>query len=326
MESVIPPVDRKLLLKELADGKLLRESNMGKTEIYVFSHEDSPNLMKELGRVREITFRDAGGGTGLSCDIDTYDISETPYLQLIVWDPEELEIIGGYRFIHGASVLDNPIEKLATSPLFSFSDLFLKEYLPYTIELGRSFVQPKYQQGNQARKGLFALDNLWDGIGALTIEYPDIKYFFGKVTMYKSYDVEARNHLLAFMNLYFPDKQHLVSPIAPIEVDFKKYQNAFRGNSYRNDYKTLSNIIRKSGERIPPLINTYMNISSSMKTFGTVDNPHFGAVEETGILVNISDIYSSKKDRHILTYKRISKLSSIISSKLKMKVKQKRKL
>jgi len=326
MESVIPPVDRKLLLKELADGKLLRESNMGKTEIYVFSHEDSPNLMKELGRVREIAFRDAGGGTGLSCDIDEFDLSETPYLQLIVWDPEELEIIGGYRFIHGGSVLDNPDLKLATSQLFSFSDKFISDYLPYTIELGRSFVQPKYQQGIQARKGLFALDNLWDGIGALTIEYPDILYFFGKVTMYKNFDIEARNHLLAFMQLYFPDRENLVGTINPIKIDYKKYQKAFKGNNYKSDYKLLSSIIRKSGERIPPLINTYMNISSSMKTFGTVDNPHFGGVEETGILISIKDIYASKKDRHIKTYKRISKLTSILSNKLKIKVKKKRKL
>ncbi len=324
MENIIPPVDRSLLLKELAESKLLRKPNFGNTELYVFSHEDSPNLMKELGRVREITFRDAGGGSGKSCDLDAYDLSDNPYLQLIVWDPEEEEMLGGYRFIHGAAVIDNPEQYLATSKLFRFSDKFIEDYLPYTIELGRSFVQPKYQQGRYARKGMFALDNLWDGLGALTIEYPDIQYFFGKVTMYKHFDVEARNYLLAFMHRYFPDNEQLIMAPNSIKIDFDKYIKTFKANNYKADYKKLSNIVRNAGERIPPLINAYMNLSPSMKTFGTIENPYFGGVEETGILISISDIYPPKKDRHILTYKKLNKLKTILNSKIRIKIKMKK--
>ncbi|NLA25120.1 MAG: hemolysin, partial [Bacteroidales bacterium] len=199
------------------------------------------------------------------------------------------------------------------------SDEFFNDYLPYTIELGRSFVQPKYQKGRYARKGLFALDNLWDGLGAITIEYPDVKYFFGKVTMYKHFDVEARNTLLSFMHLYFPDKDNLIITPTQIDVDFAKYQKQFKGNDYKADYKLLGSVLKESGERIPPLINTYMNISPSMRTFGTIENPYFGGVEETGILISIDDIYAAKKDRHIITYKRMAKFKSLVKSKLKIK-------
>jgi hypothetical protein len=323
MEPLIAPVDKRLLLQELTEDKLLRKSNFGNTEIYVFSHEDSPNLMHELGRLRELTFRDAGGGTGKGMDIDSYDLSDVPYLQLIVWDPEELEIIGGYRFINGEATVDNPDKKLATSRLFNFSEKFLSDYLPYTIELGRSFVQPRYQYGKNSRKGLFALDNLWDGLGALIIEYPEIKYFFGKVTMYKHFNVEARNYLLGFLNLHFPNKGKLVVPQNPILPDFIESQKLFLGNNYKADYKQLVQILKQHNEKIPPLINAYMNLSPSMITFGTVDNPYFGDVEETGILIAIEDIYTSKKDRHIKSYRPLQKLRSLIPHKLRLKRKKK---
>jgi len=318
MNPVIPPVKRELLLSELTKDKLLRKSNYGNTEIYVFCHKDSPNLMKELGRLRESTFRMAGGGTGNSIDIDDFDTSEDPYLQLVVWDPDENEIIGGYRFILGESVLDNPEAKLATSHLFNFSEEFLKDYLPYTIELGRSFVQPKYQYGRNARKGMFALDNLWDGLGALIVEYPEMKYFFGKVTMYKHFDLNARNYILSFLNLYFPDTNHLVTPKNPIDFEFSKNRKLFFGNNYVSDYKILNSRVREANEKIPPLVNAYMNLSPSMITFGTVENDEFGGVEETGILINIKDIYNSKKNRHVESYKSLIKMTNIFPRKPKI--------
>jgi len=277
MNPIIPPVSKELLLAELTNDKLLRKSNFGNTEIYVFSYKNSPNLMDEVGRLREMTFRMAGGGTGKSKDI----------------------------------VLDDPGEKLATTHLFDFSEEFLKDYLPYTIELGRSFVQPKYQYGRNARKGMFALDNLWDGLGALIIEYPEMKYFFGKVTMYKHFHLSARNYVLSFLNLYFPDKTKLVVPQDPLEFDYERIKEMFFGDNYDADYKKLNAMVRKVGEKIPPLVNAYMNLSPSMITFGTVENHAFGGVEETGILINIADIYNSKKDRHIKSYKRLMKMTQV---------------
>ena len=156
----------------------------------MFTSHDSPNLMREVGRLREIAFRHYGGGTGLEADIDRYDVMKIPYKQLIVWDPENEEILGGYRFIYGSDVEfdEHGKPKLATAHLLEFSQEFIEDFLPYTVELGRSFVSLEYQSTLMGRKGIFALDNLWDGLGALTVIDPEIKYFFGKVTMYGTYN------------------------------------------------------------------------------------------------------------------------------------------
>ncbi|MFW5768362.1 MAG: GNAT family N-acetyltransferase, partial [Bacteroidota bacterium] len=248
METIIPPVDRDLLEKELTCEKYLRKANFGNAEIYLFTHHNSPMLMREVARLREVTFREAGGGTGKALDIDKFDISDTPYQQLIVWDSEDREITGAYRFIRGKDVMDNVEEKLATTRLFRFSNKFIQEYLPYTIELGRSIVQPKYQFANNRKKGIYALDNLWDGLGALVVKYPDMNFFFGKITMYKHFDQQARDFILTFINLYFPNKDRLVEAIDPIPVDTEKYDDIFHGNDYKKDYAILSKKVRSFGE------------------------------------------------------------------------------
>lgn len=306
MENIIDPVERTLLEAELTEEKFIRDTNNGSNKIYVITYHDSPNVMKELGRQREITFRAAGGGTGKAMDIDEYDVAEAPYKQLIVWNPVNKEIIGGYRYIRckDAPMDENGIVQLATTELFEFSENFIKNYLPYTIELGRSFVQPKYQPIAENRKGLFSLDNLWDGLGAIVADNPGIKYFFGKVTMYLQYHRQARDMILFFMNYYFPDNEKLVWPHKPllIENDMTAFAKELKGLNYKDGHRVLNQHVRALGENIPPLVNSYMNLSSTMKTFGTALNDHFGEVEETGILVTIGDIYETKKERHINTY------------------------
>lgn len=308
MKDIIAPVSKEALLAELTPDKLMRKTNKGDNEIYIITHHDSPNVMREIGRVREITFRDAGGGTGEDIDIDEYDINNDPYKQLIVWDPQAREIIGGYRYIlcNNLPVDEHGMVPLATTHLFKFSEKFIKEYLPYTVELGRSFVQPHYQSSRAGAKALFALDNLWDGLGALIVDHPEMKYFFGKVTMYTHFHLQARNLILYFFHKYFKDNENLVIPLKPMDlgINEEEMERVFDGGSYKEDYKILSQKVREFGENIPPLINAYMNLSPSMKTFGTVINDEFGGVEETGIIVTISDIYEAKKDRHIETYLR----------------------
>ncbi len=306
MQTIIEPVEIKLLEAELTKRKFVRNTNNGNNEIYIVTHHDSPNVMREIGRLRELTFRTAGGGTGKDIDIDEYDVDKiAPYKQLIVWNPKEKDIIGGYRFI---KCKDAPINKgvvqLATTELFHFSERFIKEYLPYTIELGRSFVQPKYQPTVDDRKGLFSLDNLWDGLGAIAVDNPDLEYFFGKVTMYLDFNVTARDMILSFMNYYFPDKENLVVPIQPLSIktNVSAFLESLKGLSYKEGHLLLNKNVRALGEHIPPLVNAYMNLSATMKTFGTASNTHFGEVEETGILVKFGDIYDKKKERHISTY------------------------
>jgi len=307
MKRIISPIPVKLIKQELTQDKFIRHSNYGNNQIFSLNANNSPNIMLEIGRLRELAFRSAGGGTGNEVDIDECDTGENSYQQLIVWDPKRKEILGGYRYILGKHAPVGPDGKvvLSTSSLFHFSDKFLQEYMPYTIELGRSFVQPNYQSSGAERKGLFALDNLWDGLGALTIIHPDLKYFFGKVTMYPDFNRKARDMILYFLKKYFADTEQLVKPIKPIIIDTKEteLEQLFSSSEYLENYKFLSQNVRALGETIPPLINSYMNLSPTMKVFGTAINDHFGEVEETGLIVTIKDIYNVKKDRHILTFK-----------------------
>ncbi len=308
MKELIAPIDRMLMESELNDSLFIRDTNNGSNKIFIVDAYNAPNTLKEIGRLRELTFRNAGGGTGLDCDLDEYDTTGTVYSQLIVWNPIDREIIGGYRFIECGRADRNPDGgiRLATAELFSFSEKFINEYMPYTIELGRSFVQPRYQPSSENRKGLFSLDNLWDGLGAIIVDYPQIKYFFGKVTMYSQFDGMARDYILSFINHLFPDNEKLANPLHPLPVinDMSAFMSEIDGLPYKDAHRILNGKVRDRGENIPPLFNSYMNLSSTMKTFGTSRNNHFGDVEETGILVTIADIYDSKKDRHIVSYKK----------------------
>ena len=312
MEKIIPAVPRKKLEAELTDEKFIRKTNNAGNLLFIITNEDSPNLMREIGRLRELTFRAAGGGTGKSLDLDNFDTGEICYKQLLVWDPSEKEILGGYRFYicnENNCIKDGKVS-LATAKLFNFSEKFTSEYLPHTIELGRSFVQPKYQSTNRLSKGLFALDNLWDGLGTLVIDYPEKNYFFGKVTMYRNYNQRARNLILYFLEKHFMDQEGLLTPLTPMEINMDRDEMAkiFTADNYMDDYKILSQNVRAFGENIPPLINAYMNLSPSLKTFGTVINPYFGDVEETAILLTINDLYHQKVERHISSYNPNEKL------------------
>lgn len=306
MEDIIAPISKDLLKAELTEAKHLRMTNRSHNQIYIITAQDSPNTMREIGRLREIAFRAAGGGTGMSMDIDEYDIMENPYKQLIVWNPEAEEILGGYRYILGTDVqYDNhgaPV--LATAHMFNFSEKFLKEYLPTTIELGRSFVTLEYQSTRSDSKGLFALDNLWDGLGALTVVMPNVKYFFGKVTMYPSYHRQGRDMILYFLKKHFADKDNLITPMKPLvlESDEKYLEALFCKDTFKDDYKILNCQVRKFGYNIPPLVNAYMSLSPTMRMFGTAINYGFGDVEETGILIAVDEILADKRIRHIESF------------------------
>lgn len=304
MEEIIPKVPRELIINELTDDRLLRAANKGGNLIYVIDAFNAPNTMREIGRLREIAFRDAGGGTGLSCDIDEFDTMQpVPCRQMIVWNPESQEIIGGYRFIIGRDIrINDGIPHIATSHMFRFSDRFINDFLPSTLELGRSFVVVNYQNTQKTiPASIYALDNLWDGLGAIVVKNPDIKYLFGKVTMYPTYDPECRDMLLGFIHKHFPDHDNLVTPILPLNTTAlsPRIQSRFNGSDYAEDYRILNKFIRSKGLKIPPLVNAYMSLSPTMRMFGTAINPEFGNVEESGIFLTIDDIFDEKKSRHM---------------------------
>ncbi|HCC69748.1 MAG TPA: hemolysin [Bacteroidales bacterium] len=307
MKKIVDPIPKQEIEKELTGERLLRKTNNANNEVYVFTSHDAPKLMHEIGRLRELTFRSAGGGTGKAIDLDEYDFSEgAPHKQLIVWDPENSDIIGGYRFfIHDNSKKKVNPSDMASYDYFSFSDQFTEIYLPHLMELGRSFVQPDYQSKGKGRKSLFALDNLWDGLGAIVIENPSVKYLFGKVTMYPQFPLHARSMIIYFMKKHFTDPDGLVVPKQDISLDIDQEMMAsiFTSDNYKDDYKILSQEVRKLGENIPPLINAYMNLSPTMRTFGTIHNTSFGNVNETGIMITIRDMYIEKINRHLASYR-----------------------
>jgi len=307
MLETIQPIDAALLKAELTKEKLLRKTNKSNNEIYIVTAHDSPNVMREIGRLREIAFRYYGGGTGHEMDLDEFDTMENAYRQLVVWSPEDELILGGYRFLCGSDVMfdANGKPQLATSHMFNFSETFIKDYLPYTVELGRSFVTLEYQTTRSGvAKGLFVLDNLWDGLGALSVIDPTLKYYFGKVTMYNTYNETARNMLLYFLALHFPDKDGLITPILPLKTntDIEKMKVLFPHKDFKENYKILNQEVRKFGINVPPLVSAYMSLSPQMRVFGTAVNHEFGEVEETGILIAINEILEDKKKRHIETY------------------------
>lgn len=305
-KPIIDPVKTELIEQELTAERLLRRTNKANNEIYVVDAHNSPWTMREIGRLREISFRASGGGTGKECDIDEFDTMESPCQQLLVWNPETREIIGAYRFLLGENMTLNAdgTPHIAMAHMFHFSPEFLTRYLPKSIELGRSFVRPEYQSTRVGVKAIFALDNLWDGLGALTVKYPQIKYLFGKMTMYPTYPLPCRDLLLRFLTIYFPDSDRIIWPIEPVtaKTEAQVLDNFYDGNDFKKDYNKLNAFVREHNINIPPLVNAYMSLSPTMRMVGTAVNHEFGEVEETGIFFKIDEIADHKKSRHIDTY------------------------
>ena len=318
MKTIIAPIDRQILKNELTAAKFLRPTNKANNEIYIVTAHDSPNVMREIGRLRELSFRSGGGGTGEEIDTDAYDYMDAPYKQLIVWDPVALEIIGGYRFLPGTEVTfyDDGQPQFVMSHLFRFSQKFIDEYLPHTIERGRAFVQPDYQTTKMGMKSLFALDNLWDGLGALIHSVEGAKYFIGKVTIYNTYPVKARELIYEYMFKHFPDNDELIRPIEEVKVS--KTVNKLAGEIFHGDvnadYKTLQKAVRAEGETVPALFNAYIGLSDTMRVFGTILDHDFGSVYETGIMVTMDDLHENKKKRYIDPY--IDYLKKLVDAKM----------
>ena len=307
MKDIIAPIPKELIKAELTKDKLLRVTNRSENEIYIVTAHEAPNVMREIGRLREIAYRASGGGTGKDCDIDEFDTMEVPYKQLVVWNPENDDIIGGYRYIYGADIRydENGKPMIATAHgMFRFSEKFMKDVLPYTVELGRAFVALEYQSTRMGAKSLFALDNLWDGLGALAVVLPGMKYYFGKVTMYPSYPVQARDMILYFLRKHFQDRDGWVTPNEPLalETDETELKALLCKETYKEDYRILKQEVHKFGVTIPPMVNAYIGLSPTMKIFGTAINYDFGNVQETGLLIAADEMLEDKKIRYMESY------------------------
>ena len=301
---IIEPIDVQLLKQELNKSTFLRNTTRGNNEIYVVNNENSPNVLREIGRLREVSFRAVGGGSGTECDLDHFDLEDKACFQVVVWNPEEEEIIGGYRFTKWsmASFHENGQPYVNTEHLFDFSQKFIDEYFPYCIEMARAFVQPKYQSAQAGRKALFALDNLWEGIGGVVASNPDVKYLTGKVTIYSSSPELSRKAMIYYLDMSFGDREGLLMSKnpelwTPQQEDF--FKELFTGDGYKENYLILNNFVKSFNDTIPPLIHLYVGLSPTMKTFGTTFDPDFGDCYDTAMMITVSDIYKEKFDRYI---------------------------
>ncbi len=305
-EEIIQPISKEKLKSELTPERRLRMTNKSHNEIYIFQAAEAPHLMQEVGRLREIAFRTSGGGTGKSVDIDEFDTMPNGCKQLIVWNPEAEEVIGGYRYLFGEDWQRKADGQpnLAMSHMYRFSEEFMSDYAPYTVELGRSFVSLEYQNVRKNSKSIFALDNLWDGLGALTVINPHCKYFLGKMTMYPSFVRRGRDMILYFLRKHFGDNEHLAVPIDAVQLETpeEELKSLFYESDFKLDYRLLNRQVRELGFNIPPLVNAYMNLSPTMRFFGTAVNHEFGEVEESGILIAVDEIFEEKRVRHINTF------------------------
>lgn len=305
MEKIIDPVPVELLKAELTPERKLEDTNKGNNEIYIVNWHNAPNVVTEIGRLREIAFREAGGSTGLAIDLDEYDKMETPYQQMVIWDPDEEAILGGYRFILGKDVKfdENGQPIMATAHQFDFSRKFIEDYLPYTMELGRSFVSLEYQSSRAGAKAIFSMDNLWDGIVAILMQNPETLYFFGKVTIYHNFDQISKDLIYHFLNKHFCDHNNLVRPQEEFLVTPKSSTELMDLILYekdiKEDFKLLKTSVRRRGVNIPPLVNSYMSISPRMVVFGTSVNVLMDNLEDTAILIAFDEIYDDKKHRHV---------------------------
>ena len=310
--KIIDPVPVKLLKAELTKSKKLEDTNKGHNELYIVTWHDSPNVVTEVGRLRELAFREAGGATGNAVDLDEYDKMGKPYKQLIVWDPENEAIIGGYRFLFGSDATfdENGQPVLASSHQFRFSQKFINEYLPHVIELGRNFVAPEYQSSKGGAKSIFAFDNLWDGLVAIIMKHPDLLYFFGKITLYPSYDHIAKDLIYHFLWKHYGDKEELVRPwddqtVMP-ESDPELMDLVVNKDDLLEDYKLLKAAAKMRGENVPPNVSAYISVTSRMSMFGTAVNRLMHNIEDSAVLIPFDEIYHDKKSRHIGAYIRFS--------------------
>ena len=307
MEQIIPPVDRSLLTAEL-EGHLLRPSNKADNLIYDITAHECPNVMREIARLREISYRDGGGATGKEMDIDDMDLMPQPYHQLIVWDPQNQQIIGGYRYLLGSEAeLRDGQPYITSAHLFRYSERFIREYLPHTIEFGRAFVQPAYQKREAGVTALFALVNIWDGIGAIMHNHPEIRWMIGKVTIYPDYNETARELIYAYLEQYHMGEKGLFEPYHPLPLPSLQRKDGgkglpFTGSDKQENYHILQHAVREQGTVIPPMFSAYLNLTNDLQFFGNAVNDELANVYETGIMVDLNAVYPEKKERYITPY------------------------
>ena len=292
IETVAHPVNSKALKKALYQSQLLGETKDGK-KIFLYQHQDDCPVMQEIARLRELTFRTVEEGTGLTEDMDKYDVY---YSHLVLWDENDLEIVGSYRIGEGNKIMATQgVDGFYTHTLFDFNSAFQK-YLPQSIELGRSFVQPRYW-------GQRSLDYLWYGIGAYLRNNPEIKYLFGPVSMSNAYPQQAKEVIISFYQQQFGSQQELATAKQPFIIPEKTRQFAESefNDDYKTSYKILNSELKKLGVKVPTLYKQYVELCTD-KGCHFIDfniDPDFNNCIDSLIMVELDKITDKKRQRYI---------------------------
>jgi hypothetical protein len=292
-KSIAHPESRQTIKQELRKGELLGETSDGKQIILVDWFPES-SVIREIGRLRELSFRKVGEGTGERRDLDKYDHH---YRHLVLWDNEALEIVGAYRLGEGNLILEKKGKKgFYAENLFEFKKPFEK-YLADSLELGRSFVQPNYW-------GSRALDYLWQGLGAYLRHNPKIKYLFGPVSISAHYPQASRDMLVYFYNNYFGHTEKLVSSNNPCQINeqtLDEFRNIFKGDDFNQDMKELKNRLSMQNMSIPTLYKQYSDlcVEDGVKFLDFGIDPDFSGCTDGFLLVDVSKIKDSKRKRYI---------------------------
>ncbi|BBP44429.1 lysophospholipid acyltransferase family protein [Thiosulfativibrio zosterae] len=296
LETVAHPVDRKALKKDLQKAELLGQTSDGK-KIFLFDYESDSAVMQEIGRLRELTFRTVEEGTGKRTDLDAYD---SYYRHLVLWDDLDLEIVGAYRIGECAHIIAQKGKAgLYTSTLFDLNPE-MDAYLESALELGRSFVQPRYW-------GKRSLDYLWFGIGAYLVRHPEIKTMFGPVSLSNAYPALAKELISSFYLQQFGDDRHLATgkrPFKPSKATLSISEAEFAGD-YKESYKKLNTLLDLEGVKVPTLFKQYAELCED-KGCRFIDfsiDPDFGDCIDGLILVDIAKILAKKKERYMTPMK-----------------------
>lgn len=290
--TVVHPVNTKAIKKNLYRSPLLGETNDGK-KIFLYHFTDDCPVMREIARLRELTFRTVEEGTGLALDLDRFDMY---YSHIVLWDDNDLEIVGAYRVVQGRQVLnDHGIQGFYTQTLFDLNGEFVS-YLPHALELGRSFVQPRYWGQN-------SLDYLWYGIGAYLREHPEIQFLFGSVSLSGAYPTMAKEMIVGFYQRQFgalPLSAKARMPFTLSEQSQQLADQCFSGE-YSTSFKLLKNELKQLGVKLPALYKQYAELCID-KGCHFIDfniDPDFNYCIDSLILVEVDKIAPKKRRRYI---------------------------
>ncbi|MFW5695638.1 MAG: GNAT family N-acyltransferase [Alkalispirochaeta sp.] len=298
MVPVAPAVNPAAVQGELSPDKLL--CRFRDIEIYVTTAAESPSVMTEIGRIREREYRREGAGRNRPIDVDEYDTGPTPYRQLVAWDPVHHEIVAMYRYIFGRTAADrDDVGLLRTAQLFSFSPDFVREALPVMVELGRSVVN---REAKRAILGLFAV---WAGLGAIVVECPEIRYFFGNVSVYRTWPAEAVDLLVAYLYEYHSERGGVSGKDAVVYRSpgiSRNQRELFYGHDTAEAYHRLEEELARYRLAPPPILVSYLRATTVLRVYDTVQDADFGGAYEVALAVSTRHLTEKTRRRIIDDY------------------------